>query len=76
MSEERLRQVASVIAAKRINLTEEEALELTKRAIQFMQDKGRRPELTANDPWEKRMAEGVEFIRKKEVDRKSAEGGL
>jgi superfamily II DNA or RNA helicase len=65
MSEERLRQVAAVIAAKRIILNLEDARELVKRAICFKKEKGRRPSLTAIDPWEKRMAEGVAFLARK-----------
>ncbi|NJN04415.1 MAG: DEAD/DEAH box helicase [Leptolyngbyaceae cyanobacterium SL_1_1] len=65
MSEERLRQVAAVIAAKRVNLSVEEARELAKRALRFKQEKGRRPSLTATDPWEKRMAEGIAFLQRK-----------
>ncbi|MEG3848273.1 DEAD/DEAH box helicase [Microcoleus sp. herbarium19] len=65
MSEERLRLVAEVIAAKRVTLSVEEARELAKRALRFKQDKGRLPSLTAVDPWEKRMAEGVAFLQRK-----------
>ena len=65
MSEERLKQVAEVIAAKRSTLTLEEARELTKRALRFKQEKGRLPELTATDPWEKRMAEGIALMQRK-----------
>jgi superfamily II DNA or RNA helicase len=65
MSEERLKQVAAVIAAKRINLTVDEARELAKRALRFKQEKGRLPSLTATDPWEKRMAEGIAFLQRK-----------
>ncbi|MEG4144349.1 DEAD/DEAH box helicase [Microcoleus sp. Pol12B5] len=65
MSEERLRQVAEVIAAKRVTLSVEEARELAKRALRFKQEKGRLPSLTAVDPWEKRMAEGVAFLQRK-----------
>lgn len=65
MSEERLKQVAEIIAARRINLTLEEARELAKRALRFKQEKGRLPALTASDPWEKRMAEGVAFLQRK-----------
>ncbi len=65
MSEERLKQVAEAIAAKRIALSVEEARELAKRAIRFKQEKGRLPSLTAVDPWEKRMAEGVAFLVRK-----------
>ncbi|MBF2088499.1 MAG: DEAD/DEAH box helicase [Synechococcales cyanobacterium K32_A2020_035] len=65
MSEERLRQVAAVIAAKRINLSVEEARDLAKRAVRFKQEKGRLPSLTASDPWEKRIAEGIAFLQRK-----------
>ncbi len=65
MSEERLKQVAAVIAAKRINLSVEEARDLAKRALRFKQEKGRLPSLTAVDPWEKRMAEGVAFLQRR-----------
>ena len=62
MSEESLKQVAAVIAAKRINLTPEEARDLAKRALKFKQERGRLPSITSPDAWEKRMAEGVAFL--------------
>ncbi|MCU7846933.1 MAG: DEAD/DEAH box helicase [Candidatus Thiodiazotropha sp. (ex Lucinoma kastoroae)] len=65
MTEESLKQVAAVIAAKKVNLTEEEARELAARAIKFKNERGRLPELTAADPWEKRMAEGIAFLQRK-----------
>jgi hypothetical protein len=65
MSEARLKQVAEVIAARRVNLTLEEARELAKRALRFKQERGRLPSLTAVDPWEKRMAEGIAFLQQK-----------
>ncbi len=65
MSEERLKQVADVIEAKRINLSIEDARELAKRALTFKQERGRLPSLTAGDPWEKRMAEGVALLQRK-----------
>ena len=72
MSEERLKQVAAVIAAKRVNLTVEEARELAKRAKRFKQEKGRLPSLTAVDPWEKRMAEGIAFLQRKVKEENNA----
>jgi superfamily II DNA or RNA helicase len=71
MGEERLKQVAEVIAARRVNLTLEEARELAKRALRFKQEKGRLPMLTAADPWEKRMAEGIAFLALKAKESKS-----
>jgi superfamily II DNA or RNA helicase len=72
MSEERLKQVAEVIAAKRVSLTVEEARELAKRALRFKQEKSRLPSLTATDPWEKRMAEGIAFLQRKVKEEKDA----
>lgn len=65
MSEERLKMVAEVIAAKRISLSIDEARELAKRALRFKEEKGRLPSLTATDPWERRMAEGIAFLQRK-----------
>lgn len=62
MSEERLKQIAEEISRKHISLTPDEARELARRAVAFKQDRGRLPELTANDPWERKMAEGVAFL--------------
>jgi len=62
MSEERLKQVAAIISAKRVNLSAEEARDLAKRALKFKQERGRLPSITSTDPWEKRMAEGVAFL--------------
>ena len=72
MGEERLKQVAQVIASRRVNLTIEEARELAKRALRFKQEKGRLPSLTAVDPWEKRMAEGIAFLQQKAKESQNA----
>lgn len=64
MSEERLKQVAEVIAARKVSLSLEDARALVKRAIEFQGQKGRAPSLTAADPWEKRMAEGVVYLQR------------
>lgn len=65
MSEESLKQVAAVISAKKVTFTEEEARELAIRAVKFKKERGRLPELTSPDPWEKRMAEGIAFLQRK-----------
>jgi cytochrome c5 len=59
MDEKILKQVAATIAAKRVNLSYEEARDLALRALKFKQERGRAPEITAQDAWEKRLAEGV-----------------
>ena len=68
MSEESLKQVASVIAAKRVNLSPDDARDLAKRALKFKLERGRLPSLTSPDPWENRMAEGVAFLARMKAE--------
>jgi len=68
MDPERLKQVHEAIAAKRANLTIEEARELAKRALKFKQERGRLPSITSSDAWEKRMAEGVAFLARMKAE--------
>ena len=59
MSEESLKKVAAVISAKRTSISPEEARELALRAVRFKKEQGRVPSATAQDAWERRMAEGA-----------------
>lgn len=71
MTEERLKQVAAIIASKRSSMTLEEARDLVQRAKRFKAEKGRLPALNAIDPWEKRMAEGIAFLQRKAKEAKN-----
>lgn len=68
MSESRLKEIAVVIAAKKVNLTADEARDLAKRALKFKSERGRLPDITSPDPWEKRMAEGVAYLAKMKAE--------
>jgi hypothetical protein len=68
MNEDNLKQVAAIISGKRVKLTPDEARDLTKRALKFKQERGRLPSITAVDPWEKRMAEGVAFLQRMKAE--------
>ena len=59
MNETVLKQVQSVISAKKVKISPEEARDLAERALRFKKERGRLPEITSQDAWEKRMAEGV-----------------
>lgn len=59
MDEKTLRAVKAIIEARRVNLTYEEARDLALRALTFKKERGRLPDITSQDAWEKRMAEGV-----------------
>ncbi len=54
-----LRQMQEKIAAKRVSISEEEALALTRRALEWKQERGRAPQITSADAWERTLAEGV-----------------
>jgi len=70
MNEDSLKQVAKVIAAKKTQLSPEDAKELAARAVKFKKERGRLPSLDSADPWEKRMAEGAAaFVRFKDEGR-------
>ncbi|WP_260000522.1 DEAD/DEAH box helicase [Leisingera caerulea] len=70
MSEESLKQVAAVIAAKKVQLTPDEARDLARRALKFKQERGRLPSLTSQDAWERKMAEGVAFLARMKQEAK------
>jgi hypothetical protein len=46
---------------------------LVDRAIKFKKERGRLPELTSPDPWERRMAEGIAFLARKVAEESSGE---
>ena len=71
MDEKTLRQVQASIAAKKVSISEDEARELAKRALQFKQERGRLPDMNSADAWEKRMAEGVAALARYRAQAKS-----
>ncbi len=72
MNKESLAQVAAIITAKKTQLTLDDARDLARRALRFLRERGRAPSSTAQDPWEKRMAEGVAYLKRKRDE--SADG--
>ncbi|NID14491.1 DEAD/DEAH box helicase [Luteibacter yeojuensis] len=73
MDEKTLRQVQASIAAKRLAIPVDEARELAKRALIFKKERGRNPDINAQDPWEKRMAEGVAALMRYTQQQKAAQ---
>ena len=70
MTEERLKQVSEIIMRKQSKVTPEEARDLAIRAVKFKKERGRIPSSTAQDAWERRMAEGAAaFVRYKDEGR-------
>jgi len=73
MDEKSLRQVQASIAAKKVSISEDEARELAKRALQFKLERGRLPDINSADAWEKRMAEGVAALARYRAQAKAAQ---
>lgn len=70
MSEESLKQVARVIAAKRTAMTPDEAKGFAVRAVKFKREHGRVPSINSQDAWEQKLAEGAAaFVRFKDEGR-------
>ena len=65
MNEDVLSQVTAVVSAKRAKMDEDEAKALAIRAKQFLDQRGRLPQITSADLFEKRMAEAIEFLKRK-----------
>lgn len=59
MTEGTLKQFQGIITAKKVKISEQDARDLARRAVQFKKERGRVPDINSQDPWEKRMAEGV-----------------
>lgn len=68
MTEASLKQVAAVITGKKVQMSPEEARDLARRAVRFKQERGRLPDITSADAWEKRMAEGVAFLARMKAE--------
>ncbi|WP_057884209.1 DEAD/DEAH box helicase [Tsuneonella troitsensis] len=71
MNESVLKQVQSVISARKVKIPLEEARELAVRSLRFFQERGRRPEITSQDAWERRMAEGVAALARHVAETKN-----
>ena len=59
MNRNTLLRVKEAITAKRVKFTPEEAMDFALRARRFNREHNRLPEITSQDPWEQKIAEGV-----------------
>lgn len=73
MDEKSLRQVQASIAAKKVSISEDEARDLARRALQFKNERGHVPDINSADAWEKRMAEGVAAFARYRAQAKAAQ---
>lgn len=71
MNEQMLKQVEAAIAGKRAGISPEEAMDLGNRALKFLAERGRLPDIKSQDAWERRMAEGVAVLARLEAQSKN-----
>jgi hypothetical protein len=64
-----LKRIHGAITARRIQMTDEEAVALWPRIKSFNETHGREPSLAAQNPMERRLAEALEWIRAKKRER-------
>jgi superfamily II DNA or RNA helicase len=64
-----LKRIHGAITARRIQMTDEEAVALWPRIKDFNETHGRAPSLAAQSPMERRLAEALEWIRAKKRER-------
>lgn len=70
-----LKRIHGAITARRIQMTEEEAVALWPRIKSFNETHGREPSLTAQNPMERRLAEALEWIRAKKREQMRQQSG-
>jgi hypothetical protein len=77
MNASTLSQVQAAIAGRNSKLSEEDARAYAIRAVEWKRERGRAPEITSQDPWERQLAEGVAaFARyKTQAQAKAAANG-
>lgn len=68
-----LKTLQTALSARRISMSEEEAVMLWPRINQFIAEHGREPDLHSNDNIERRYAEGLTYIRRKYAERQAGD---
>lgn len=63
IGEEALLAIHEEIQFKKLKFTPEEAIEYGKRAVDFKNDRGRMPSSRSEDPWERRLADAVSYLK-------------
>jgi superfamily II DNA or RNA helicase len=74
MNEGILKQVQSVINAKKVHIPLEEARQLATAALKFKTERGRLPEITSQDAWERRLAEGIAALARYRAQEQAENG--
>lgn len=63
-----LKTIQDAVTTMRSSMTEEEAAILWPRIVEFKKTTGNEPSATANDPFEKRLAEALAYLKRKKAE--------
>ena len=63
-----LKTIQDVVVGMRSGMTEEEAVVLWPKIVEYTQSHGHEPSMTGNDPLERRLAEGLAYIKRRKQD--------
>jgi hypothetical protein len=66
-----LKTIQDTVVGMRSQMSEEEAVILWPRINEFRKDKGREPSITASEPYERRLADALAYIKRKAQERKA-----
>lgn len=68
-----LKTIQDTVIGMRSQMSEEEAVVFWPRIVEFRKEKDREPSITASDPYERRLAEALAYIKRKAQERKAAQ---
>jgi len=66
-----LKTIQDTVVGMRSQMSEEEAVILWPRINEFRKEKGREPSVTASEPYERRLADALAYIKRKAQERKA-----
>lgn len=66
-----LKTIQDTVVSMRSTMSEEEAVVLWPRIIEFRKEKGREPSVTGSTPYERRLADALVYIKRKAQERKT-----
>jgi len=66
-----LKAIQETVVGMRSHMSEEEAIILWPRILEFRKEQGREPSATSGDQYERRLAEGLIYLKRKAQERKA-----
>ncbi|UTV97934.1 DEAD/DEAH box helicase [Marinomonas rhizomae] len=68
-----LKTIQDTVVGMRSNMSEEEVVILWPRIQEFRKENGKEPSITASDPYERRLADALAYLKRKAQERKASQ---